>query len=153
MTSFRSQLRAWKVKIETTSQKVFTGCVAEVQASIVNGSALTGEPGQPVDTGYLKSSWIGDYITPSHWQFTTNVAYAPVIEEGLRAAYDPEGSDRPRDLPSQNTTQGPLGGTKRLKSTVGGQGSVKMTRAAWPRIVEYVAGQSYLGDTSHMVPR
>lgn len=130
-TDFRRQLLGFQVTVTNRTRAVFDGCTAEVAHSIRDGSPLTGAPGQPVDTGFLKSSWIGEEITDTHWQFTTNVAYAPVIETGLRAAYDPEGATAPAAAPGR-------GGSKHIKSEVGGQGSVMHTRAGWPRIVDHV---------------
>ena len=141
MSAFRDQLHTFVEHVEGRTQAVFVGVTTEVQQAIVNGSALTGAPGQPVDTGFLKSSWIGAFITPTSWQLTTNVAYAPVIEEGVRAAYDAEGATPPAVF-LDGLPKGPRGGTKHVKSTVGGQGSVKLTRAAFQRIVDHVAAEA-----------
>jgi hypothetical protein len=126
-------------RVKTRTQDVVTASALKVHESIVAGSALTGAPGQPVDTGYLRSSWIVAFDTSPSYPpapagsttgrtdasppspappqgnvgktysatVTTNVEYAPYIEEGLRAT----------------------------RSAVGGPGSVKLTRAAWSRIV------------------
>jgi hypothetical protein len=85
----------------------------EVQRSVVLGSAITGAPGQPVDTGNLKASWIGEFESATAWALTTKTEYAPFIENGENA-------------------YGPF----TLRSEVGGFHSVKLTRAGWGRIVD-----------------
>jgi len=138
--SYTDDLARWRKRLEQTLQDVTVASALKAHESIVAGSPLTGAPGQPVDTGYLRSSWVlgiggtpafrvdgdgkdappkgtGTATPPSPPQFVgaerykaelvTNVRYAPYIEDGLRGQ----------------------------RSTVGGPGSVKLTRAAWPRIV------------------
>jgi hypothetical protein len=46
----------------------------EAQRSIVEGSELTGAPGQPVDTGFLKGSWSRWYDSPTKQTIGTNVS-------------------------------------------------------------------------------
>lgn len=138
--SYAEDVRRFVERVKTRTQDVVTASALKVHESIVAGSALTGAPGQPVDTGNLRASWIVAFDTaptyppprpksttgrtdaspppPSPPQgeigktysatVSTNTEYAPYIEEGLRAT----------------------------RSAVGGPGSVKLTRAAWSRIVE-----------------
>ena len=110
--SFASDLERFALKVETRSRALFTGCVNHVHTSIVDGSAVTGAPGQPVDTGNLRASWIQSY--PEDWvgDVTTNVVYAEAIEDGVGP-------------------HGPL----TLRSAVGGFHSVKTTRVNWDRVV------------------
>lgn len=85
----------------------------EVQESVVHGSALTGAPGQPVDTGFLRSSWVASIVAQGVQEISTNVAYAEFIEDGGN------------DLAAFT-----------LRSEVGGWHSVKLTEAAWLDIVD-----------------
>ena len=55
--SFGSDLTLFAQKVEGRQRALFVGCVNAVQESIVDGSAVTGAPGQPVDTGNLRASW------------------------------------------------------------------------------------------------
>ncbi len=84
-----------------------------VHESITNGSGLTGAPGQPVKENILKSSWAVVPEDRFRWLVSTNVIYAPNIEYGISR----------------------WGTPITIRSSVGGIGSVRLTRAAWPRIV------------------
>lgn len=111
--AFSDDLEAFALKVETRSRLLFERATEEVQRSVVDGSEITGAPGQPVDTGNLKGSWIPQLLAPWSWQTTTGVEYAEPIEEGIGP-------------------HGPL----TLRSAVGGFHSVRLTRAGWGRIVE-----------------
>lgn len=112
--TFGDDLKLFASKVEGRARQVFVGSVNQVQTSVVDGSGLTGAPGQPVDTGNLRASW--QQVYPEDWigEVFTNVAYAEPIEEGV----------------------GPHG-PMTLRSSVGGFHSVKLTRANWDRIVEH----------------
>ena len=131
--TFSADIDRFLAKLEQQRRDLFVGVATETLRSIQEGSPLTGAPGQPVDTGYLKSSWQLVFEGPMVAQIMTNVAYAPVIEENLRTAYDPRGvqPERPK-LPGG-------GGRTPIKSTVGGHHSVRLTRAGFQRIVAAVA--------------
>ena len=113
--SFRSDLRKFQQTLEVRTSDAFAGIVMETHRSIVEGSELTGAPGQPVDTGALRASWIVGFDSPDHATISTNLNYAPYIEEGLNS-------------------RGPF----TLRSAIGGWHSVKLTRAGFQRIVDYV---------------
>jgi len=113
-SAFQNALRQFSRNAEQRVRDCGQFAFQEVTRSVVRGSELTGAPGQPVDTGFLRSSWIGRTIAPNVRELTTNVAYAPFIEDG--------GNDRGRFA---------------LRSEVGGFHSVKLTRAGWPAIVEF----------------
>lgn len=110
---FGADLKLFAEKVELRQRDVFLGAVLEVHDSIVHGSAITGSPGQPVDTGNLRASW--QFSFPEQWvgEISTNVEYAPAIEEGISG-------------------DGPM----TLRSEVGGFHSVAATRSNWDRIVE-----------------
>lgn len=109
--SFQDDLRRFSSKLETKTQDVFVGVVEEATRSIVEGSELTGAPGQPVDTGNLRASWHTSFEGPTQALIATNVEYAPIIEDNIRGA--------------------------RFKNH--GPHSVKLTIAGMSRIVESVA--------------
>lgn len=115
MSSFESDLKDFAAKVQDRLKGVVTEGAIEVQHSVVEGSEITGAPGQPVDTGTLKGSFIPERINDLEWMISTNLVYAPPIEAGI----------------------GPHGSLT-LRSKVGGFHSVALTRAGWPRIVETV---------------
>jgi len=127
--TYSDDIRAFTVSMTAKTDTAFANACALALDSIQNGNAITGAPGQPVDTGTLKASFLLDFHDPTHATISTNIAYAPVIEDNTRASYNPAGLQPKR--PSLKN-----GGTRRIKSTVGGHHSVKMTVAAWPRIVD-----------------
>lgn len=135
MGAFRDGLRQYSAKVEAQTADIFQGIGEEVLRSIQSGSELTGAPGQPVDTGFLWTSWQRWYDSPTAQTVATNVGYAPVIEDSSRASYDPEGIPRPKELPSAG------GGSQHIKSTVGGNHSVALTIAGLPRIVDAVTAR------------
>ena len=141
--SFASDIKRFVVKVERRNRAVYVGIANAVHASIVRGSPITGAPGQPVDTGFLLGSWKLN-IGKEQATVATNVAYARVIEDNNRAAYDDKGVKRPkREGPGGSTNVrnlafgatggqiGPAEGGDRvtIRSKVGGHHSVKLTIA------------------------
>lgn len=114
--SFTTDLQAFARKVEKRNRDIFVGVSTAVHDSVVEGSPLTGAPGQPVDTGNLRASWILRFLARWLSRTSTNVEYAPPIEEGI----------------------GPHG-PMTLRSAVGGFHSVKLTRAGFQNIVDNVA--------------
>lgn len=123
MTTFTDALVRFNVTAQERVRDVFVDSTVEVQRSVVTGSELTGAPGQPVITGNLKTSWIGEFTSDATWELTTKSEYAIPIENGEndRGPFNPQ-----RGAP---------------RSEVGGYHSVKLTRAGWPRIVESVVAR------------
>lgn len=115
MATFRDQLHAFTAKLGHLEQAVFQGVILEAQRSIVDGSELTGAPGQPVDTGTLKGSWQSWLEGDDTAIIATDVTYAPYIEDG--------GNSR---------------GAFTLRSAVGGFHSVSLTTSNIDRIVAAV---------------
>lgn len=106
--SFASDMKGFSIKIEKMTPAIMVGVTNRIHQSIVGtGSAdpLTGAPGQPVDTGFLRNSWTVS-VTGGVGTVQTNAAYAVPIEHGV----------------------GPHGPMK-VRSAVGGFHSVKMTIA------------------------
>jgi hypothetical protein len=122
--SFQDDLNRFRVKLTGRTKAVRLSVATKVHESITVGSATTGAPGQPVDTGFLRASWTivhsGDLS-----EIATNVAYAPVIEHNLRTAYNSAGKMPEKDKGLSR---------RAVKSTVGGYHSVKLTVAAADRL-------------------
>lgn len=115
--SFGLDVKRFSDKVEGYRRAIAERATEIAFASIVEGSPITGAPGQPVDTGNLKGSWAivrGPLVN----LITTPVIYAPQIEDGTRA-----------------------GRALTLRSQVGGFHSLALTRVAWPRIVQAAAEQ------------
>ncbi len=116
--SFDGDLKRFGLKCEVRTHEDFVGVTTEVHRSLVEGSEITGAPGQPVDEGILKGSFIPRFLSPWSWVDETNLEYAPSIEDGLSYAN---------------------GGTPMtLRSPVGGFHSAKLTVAGFQKIVETV---------------
>ena len=113
--SFSDDVTAFAAKVTKRNMRIFRDSVIEVRTSITEGSSVTGAPGQPVQWGTLRDSWQQSF--PEQWvgEVTTNLVYAPPIEEGIGR-------------------NGPL----TLRSEVGGFHSVKLTRAGFGNLVDHV---------------
>ena len=124
MSTFAGDLAAFVRFAERQTRAAFVRTTEAVQRSVVDGSELTGAPGQPVRTGALRASWIGEFVSETLWRLSTNIAYAEAIEDGKtdRATFN-SGRGAPR-------------------SEVGGYHSLAHTIAGWPRIVEFVTRPS-----------
>lgn len=110
--TFTEDLRRFSRTVDARQQAVFVNTVSAAQDSIQHGSALTGSPGQPVQSGNLKASWQSTFESKDVALISTNTVYAPDIEDGTRNG---------RELT--------------LRSQVGGFHSVKHTIAGLPAIV------------------
>lgn len=114
--TFNDDLQKFKGKIETQSNDIFLGVGEECLRSIVEGSEITGAPGQQVDTGALKGSWQRSFPSAIEQVIGTDSPYAQQEEDGI--AY----SGKP-------ITQ---------HSSVGGPHSTELTIAGFQAIVEVV---------------
>ena len=119
MSSFSDQIKAFSRKVETQERDIFTGVVDMAHESIVEGSPVTGSPGQQVDTGALHDSWIKEYPSKDEAIISTNLAYAPNEEDNISSHGTP-------------ITQ---------RSEVGGPHSVRLTLAGFDRIVDVVTAR------------
>ena len=106
--SFNRDLSRHRFKVRQRLKKVVDASADEIQKSITVGSGITGAPGSPVDTGELRGAWLAEYLSFWHWRTTNDKPYARFIEEGQYIQ----------------------------RSEVGGPHSVKLTRAALPRLLE-----------------
>lgn len=108
--SFAGDVAAWTHTVPQLAQQTFERSVDGLFISVVDGSPITGSPGQPVgETGELRDSWRKE-IRADEAQIFTDHPGAPTIEAGLR-----EG--------------------RRLTFHRGGPHSLKLTIASWPAIV------------------
>ena len=114
MANFAATVRQWTLEVRDKDRAVFVGVAGALKESVVEGSPITGAPGQPVDTGFLKSSWILA-IESARALLTTKTVYAPQIEDGTRE-----------------------GRALTLRSQVGGFHSVKLTIAGFVKLVNAV---------------
>jgi hypothetical protein len=126
---FSADVRAWLAKVEQRRTMLFLNTASHIQESIVEGDPLTTAPGQPVDTGFLKNSWQLEFEGQTA-RISTNVAYAPVIEENDRGAYNKQGK-----LPDK-AKLGPGRRARRSQEGIGGHHSVRLTRLHYDRIVD-----------------
>lgn len=126
--SLESDLRQFTIRLQARRREIFLRTCALAFDSIVNGSPVTGAPGQPVDTGALRASWSLTFESPTEALISTNLVYAPAIEEGQQEPYSRNGA---YIVPAPMT----------LRSSVGGFHSVKMTRAALQSIVDFATAE------------
>ena len=118
MSSFLDDLTRFTAKTERTLQDGFVASCADAKDSIVNGSAVTGAPGQVVADehgGQLKGSWQLRFESPTVAVIETACPWAPQNEDGIAR---------------------PGGGPYVQRSATGGRWSVRKTIIGWPRIVE-----------------
>lgn len=111
--SYKEDVSRFILKTKERVAAVAATSAFTVHESITVGSGISGAPGQPVQTNTLRSSWAVVPEDRYRWLVSTNVIYAPNIEYGISR----------------------WGTPITIRSSVGGIGSVRLTRAAWPRIV------------------
>lgn len=107
--SFREDWARASQRALARQRAVFVNTASHAYESIVNGSAITGAPGQPVDTGFLRASWQLVFVDKDTARISTSCAYAPFVEDNVRGV--------------TFKNHGPH--------------SVKLTRAGFGRIVAY----------------
>lgn len=81
--SFADDIKRFNVKVEQLVDQAFVNVASAAHESIVNGSPVTGAPGQPVDTGNLRASWHLEFPSKESAVISTNVEYAPYVEAGV----------------------------------------------------------------------
>lgn len=82
--SFSDDLKRFEEKVTVRSREVFVNVAAHAHESIVNGSGVTGAPGQPVDTGNLRNSWVLSFPDPATAEINSNCEYAEAVENNVR---------------------------------------------------------------------
>lgn len=128
--SFANDVDGWVARVQRNMQAVHLNSVSAAQASITDGSPVTGAPGQPVDTGNLRASFTTQHESEWVSMIVTNVEYAPAIEEGRQQPY--------RTAKGTQVTPQPI----QFRSAVGGAHSVALTQAGWGRLVEQVVTET-----------
>jgi hypothetical protein len=113
--SFGLDVKRFSAKAANRAREVADLATHLAWESIVEGSPITGAPGQPVDAGALKGSWTENYgkLKNEILQNNPPLIYAPMIEDGTRA-----------------------GRALTLRSQVGGFHSLALTRIAWGKLVD-----------------
>ena len=109
--NFAKDIEKHRQRVRMQFRAVYQGSVNHAFRSIRYGSAVTGAPGQPVDTGALLASWLLQFQSGWTAIMFSPLIYAPIIEDNHRGAT--------------------------LRSKVGGFHSVKLTRAGWQRVVRH----------------
>jgi hypothetical protein len=99
---------------------MFDDSVNMAAESIINGSAVTGSPGQPVKDDVLRNSWVTEKLTPTH---------ATITVPGSAPASD-------WVMQNEDGIARPGGGVYNLISPVGGRFSIAKTVAGFGRIVD-----------------
>jgi len=126
---FEKNLRKFAVKQERMTRTLFLNVASACKDSIVEGSSITGAPGQPVGQygpgyhpgltgGTLKASWQLVFENATTAVIGSKLVYAPPIEEG---------TNKGRQLT--------------LRSTVGGFHSVAKTITGYRRLVDAEAAK------------
>lgn len=101
--------------LDGLGESMLPDIASAVHESVQTGSPITGAPGQPVDTGFLRASWQLSFPSKDVAEISTNTEYAEAIENGV----------------------GPHG-PMTVKSPVGGFNSVALTRMNFDRLVDHV---------------
>ena len=122
--SFQRDLERFQSDLLQRAEGVFAGATAKVRTSIIEGSAATGAPGQPVDIGALRGSWQTTFPERYLSRTTTGLEYARAVEEGQQPPYTTASGKLVEPRPMQ------------LRSPVGGLHSVKLTRAGIQALVD-----------------
>ena len=126
MSTWEQQISAWEAKTQKRLVTVHARAAFAVRDSVVSGSSETGAPGQPIDTGNLRGSWQLTHPEPMLARLTTNVSYAPAIEEGMNNSV------------TSGRSGGSIGSPMTLRSEVGGFHSVKLTRINFQKVVDKI---------------
>jgi len=114
--SFADDLKRFEQKVVADSRAIFVNVAATAHESIVNGSPITGSPGQPVMDGTLKASWQVTFPDQNTAEISTSVPWARSNEDGIAR---------------------PGGGPYIQRSPVGGRHSVKLTIVGLQKIVAH----------------
>lgn len=112
--SFRDDIRRFVIKVQARPQAVLVGVATRAHQSIKGTGSpdpITGAPGQPVDTDFLRNSWQLE-VRPGEAEISTNVAYARAIEDGI-GPYGPL------------TLRSKVGGFHSVKQTIAGASAIQ----------------------------
>ena len=91
---FLDEIKAHNARVQNELLPAhFDGLVEESFRSIVYGSEITGAPGQPVsqenveEAGKLRDSWTEARLDANTALISTDVAYAPDVEDNLKGQH------------------------------------------------------------------
>lgn len=132
--SWESDLDRFTMKLDQKDRALVPALTSAAYESIVEGSPVTGAPGQPVGQygpGYHEGEVGGDLRTSWQVEFPDG-EHGRVITKSLHAMQNEDGITRLKG--------GALGGPYVQRSSVGGRHSVKLTIMNWPRLVDHVVG-------------
>ena len=116
---FDLDMAAVATRLNANLLAMFDDSVNMAAESIINGSAVTGSPGQPVKDDVLRNSWVTEKLTPTH---------ATITVPGSAPASD-------WVMQNEDGIARPGGGVYHLVSPVGGRWSMAKTVAGWDKIV------------------
>jgi hypothetical protein len=144
-TDFQRQIKAMHADMVKKRRAIFTGTALDAHASMVVGHPITGAPGQPVDTGYLRNSFALYIDAPS---FPTDGSGrdnpgtpgmplpAPPPAPGVIHRLLTQ--DVPDVTVATNTTYAEVWEHRQpTRSTLGGTGSRRLTLAGMDRLVAH----------------
>lgn len=114
--SFGNSLRTWMREADDLAAAIYSRADDLMFESVTVGSIITGAPGQPVQLGDLLRSWQRRYLSRWETEHFSDLPYAWGIENAV----------------------GPYGPIT-LRALIGGFHSVKLSVAAWPRVVVHAA--------------
>ena len=86
MSAFAADITRFQRLAEQRERDTFVNLVSLSAESLIEGSPLTGAPGQPVDTGNLKGSFQTIFDSEREASIVSNCAYAPHIEDDVQHA-------------------------------------------------------------------
>lgn len=90
MTGFAAQMKQEAVALDKWAHAVHERVADIAFDSIVNGSSLTGAPGQPIaapmfeHAGALRDSWKKARTAPDVITLSTDMKFAPIVEDNLK---------------------------------------------------------------------
>lgn len=120
MSRFNAGLKDFAKQVITVTQETFAGTVKGVNESVVNGSGLTGSPGQPHDL--RRGEWTVTPNGPWNATISTDDKSARSVEDGISYKHGTQ--------------------LKKLKSHEGGFHSVKISLINSDKIVAQASRQA-----------
>lgn len=152
---FADALRSFGIRTQAETQQILEASAVAVHESIVHGSAITGAPGQPVDTGELRDSWTVKRISSTAFEISTNSPYARAIEHNWRKVR--KGHIKAFKLANPKVKRV----TKKVRSIIrrslgglrfrsGGPHGVRLTAQHFPRLVTALVRELFPSTTRNI---
>ena len=149
--SYADDIAAFAARRREAVRDVTVATALAMHESIVVGSGVSGAPGQPTDTGYLKTSWVVALGTAPSFPLDGKGAgrdgkWPKDRKDANPQPSAPQGSPAVTATIATNTEYAPYieEGIKPTRSSTGGPGSVKLTRAAFNRFVDIAAADHWV---------